>query len=130
LSGVDVVREQVAALLPPEAALSVSDGALIVWQGDAKVRYDLNEPETLQPRLMCGTMPDPQPSALARKAVVFGETELLWNDWVKTWEQDRSAIDVGKVPADLAAPWPEQSQRQHAVAVPENPDLDSSFRAG
>jgi len=26
---------------------------------------------------------------LARKDVVFSETELRWRDWVATWEQDR-----------------------------------------
>ncbi len=105
LAGVDVVREQVAALLGPEALFTVNCEGLVVWLGDAEVCYAFDAPETLQPALLQGTLPSPSPPPLARKNVIFSETALPWSDWAATWEQDRADKDIGQQPNGFAATW-------------------------
>jgi hypothetical protein len=87
LAGADLVREQVAALLPPGATFTVTEAGLVVWLGDAAGRYALDEPETLEPAAVRGALALPR---LKRQAVLFGEAELRWADWVETWENDRA----------------------------------------
>ena len=55
--------------------------------GDAAGRYALDEPETLEPAAVRGALALPR---LKRQAVLFGEAELRWADWVETWENDRA----------------------------------------
>jgi hypothetical protein len=86
-AGADLVREQVAALLPPDATFTVTAAGLVVWLGDAEGRYDLGEAETLEPVIVRGALSLPR---LKRQGVLFGEAELRWADWVETWENDRA----------------------------------------
>ena len=88
-AGVDLVREQIAALLPSETLFTVTDAGLTVWLGEAEVRYDLGEEETVHPAVVSGS-PSPAPPVLARKDMLFSETELRWSTWVQTWERDRA----------------------------------------
>jgi hypothetical protein len=87
-AGVDVVREQVAALLPPATTFTITETGLVVWLGDSEVRYDLGEAEALVPVAVRGPASLP---TLNRKDVLFSETGLRWADWVETWERDRLA---------------------------------------
>jgi hypothetical protein len=82
LAGVDIVRERVAALLPPGAAFAVTTAGLLVWLGDTEAHYTLNDDETLHP-IGNAKLPD-----LKRTEVLFSETPLFWIDWVTTWERD------------------------------------------
>jgi hypothetical protein len=84
-AGADLVREQIAALLPPEALFTVTEEGLLVYLGDAEVRYDLNGPEPLKPTPLHGKLPPEMPT-LKRKDVLFRETELRWSDWIETWD--------------------------------------------
>jgi hypothetical protein len=93
-AGVDLVREQIAALLPPETLFTVTDAGLTVWLGEAEVRYDLSEEGMLHPTVVCGS--PSSPPVLARKDVVFSETELRWSAWGQTWERDRADKETPK----------------------------------
>jgi hypothetical protein len=86
-AGADLVREQVAALLPPGATFTVTEAGLVVRLGDAEGRYDLDDAETLEPTTVRGALALPR---LKRHEVLFGEAELRWADWVETWENDRA----------------------------------------
>jgi hypothetical protein len=95
-AGADLVREQVAALLPPEATFTVTEAGLVVWLGDAEGRYDLDDTETLEPVIVRGPLALPR---LKRQEVLFGEAELRWADWVETWENDRAGKRLAASPA-------------------------------
>jgi hypothetical protein len=97
-AGVDLVREQLAAALPPGAPFDVTEKGLVVWpvpgvEGGA----------ILDPGSGPALEPEPLPStgpvdfrALSARALVFGATPVLWDDWARTWEFD--AGGAGHVP--------------------------------
>jgi hypothetical protein len=89
LAGVDLVREQIQAALPPGAEYDVVQGTLVVWTG--------NEPEpTLEYRLtpLPGETNLPTAKgfenepALRSDGVLFGLNPTKWTTWVEVWERD------------------------------------------
>ncbi len=63
LAGVALVREQVEAVLPPEAADKVAEEGFVSGLG-------------------------PGIEAPAERDLVFGAASIRWEDWVRTWEAD------------------------------------------
>ncbi len=72
LAGVDVVVEQVAAVLSPGATWAMKDNKLIAWQDGRVVKYN----------------PADQ-AALPWNRVLFSRMPLWWADWVSAWERDQ-----------------------------------------
>ena len=72
LAGVDLVREQVATVLPQDAAWSMDGDWLVVWQSGRIVDYRLNDA-----------------SALPWDRVLFSRAPLKWADWVEAWQRDQ-----------------------------------------
>ena len=72
MAGVDLVREQVAAVLPPGATWSMSDSQLIVWHDGRTTSYDPSDA-----------------AALPWGRVLFGRSPLRWEDWVAAWQRDQ-----------------------------------------
>jgi hypothetical protein len=102
LAGVEVVREQVAALLPAEAVYDLRTEGLVVWpasEENGEFIYPLDEGGELLPR--------PRDSAsfsvlppLAADALLYSATPIRWADWVQTWQLDHD----GKGHAPLLPP--------------------------
>ncbi len=90
LAGVDLVREQVRASLPPVVAhYDVTAEGLVLWldqrQGRA-ITYDLREPTgSLRPRSADGTPAGEWP-VLEADRVIFAQVPLPWKEWVQGWQ--------------------------------------------
>ncbi len=89
-AGVDLVREQVEALLPAGAWFTFDDRGLVVETGaqfEHGAVYDLNGDGPLAPQPLYG-----QPPALSRTLpadrLIFQRMPILWADWAEAWERD------------------------------------------
>jgi hypothetical protein len=83
LAGVDLVREEIAPLLPPASSYGVSEKGLAVWPAngaDGEVNY------TLAPGA-CASPADGWPN-LCTSQLVFSERPMSWTHWVEIWEED------------------------------------------
>jgi hypothetical protein len=92
LAGVQLVREQIAAALPPSSRnYDIGDQGLVVWVDERfghKVIYDLEElDDSLEPQLTNGLTSSPLP-ALDACRVIFACQPLTWDGWVATWQLD------------------------------------------
>jgi hypothetical protein len=109
LSGVDFVREQIAARLPPGSDYEFTPDELIVWLDGGRsltrgVAYKLAHPDE-RPRPLATAM-DASVPPNTRK-FLFAENSLFWADWVEQWERDRAGkeheppllVGVGLLPA-------------------------------
>jgi hypothetical protein len=88
-AGVDLIREQVQAALPPAAHFDISANGLLVWFGPRDstppVLYDLFDPSAeFHPLTPVGRRPAPGPALEARR-VVFSRIDLTWAEWVSVW---------------------------------------------
>jgi hypothetical protein len=102
LAGVDVVREQIEALLPAGAAYDLTAEGLVVWpvlDGEREVVYDLDDGGELSPRPH-GTPPPMSLPILTADAALFSATPIYWADWVRMWQLDHD----GKGHAPLLPP--------------------------
>jgi hypothetical protein len=84
-AGVDLVREQLAAVLPPGATYAVDEKGLTVWpDGDTSATY-APDGAFLTPRPPLEGLP-----SLPSEQVLFSATPIFWDDWVEVWEHDRA----------------------------------------
>jgi hypothetical protein len=82
---VDLVREQLAAVLPPGASYTVGDRGLTVWHTtNPPATYDL-ENSLLVPEPPLADLP-----RLPADRMLFSATPIYWDDWVNVWEHDRA----------------------------------------
>jgi hypothetical protein len=90
-AGVDLVREQVADLLPPAADFVFDDHGNLVVRGPdgADVAYHLAEAPRLPPHV-AGAGPAPAARTLSADRLLFGATPVRWEDWVEAWERDQA----------------------------------------
>ncbi len=94
LAGVDLVRQQIEALLPAAvSSYDIVDEGLWVSSGsdfDAEAIYPLDEGgDVIAPRVMAGAFPQPLPS-LPAVPLLFDRAEVPWEWWVSVWEGDRA----------------------------------------
>ena len=90
-AGVDLVRQQIEAELPPSAAeYDIDSRGLIVWSDDAleaEAVYDLRQEGMLEPRPDYGHRERPLPM-FARAQLLFCETPISRRRRVDIWEKD------------------------------------------
>jgi hypothetical protein len=95
LAGVELVGEQLDALLPAGTAHEVADEGLAVWPRDGfgwEAVYDLAAGPELLPAPFRGVVPDDLPP-LRGEDVFYHEQPVDWADWVRAWERDRDGKD-------------------------------------
>lgn len=104
LSGIDVVREQLEAVLAdgglPGAAYDLADDGLVVWPGpgfDVELVYDLQS-SALAAKVRGPGHDGPIPTLAGRHAL-YGREPLRWGAWSTTWEH----LALGMQPAPLLA---------------------------
>lgn len=101
LAGIDLVREQIQANLPPGVAgYDLTRTHLILWLdhrfGQA-LYYDLGSLNgQLKPRTPKGRIAAEGP-VFESTQLVFGRVPLPWDLWVESWRQDQ----IGKTPTNL-----------------------------
>jgi hypothetical protein len=97
-AGVDLVREQIEAALPPGTPYDIADEGLVVWpEGFATERvYDLQGRGTLTATVRgepaAGEAPPPP---IERSAIVFHEQGIAWKDWVAAWSGEPARVVKG-----------------------------------
>src|SRR5262249_30086205 len=101
LAGIDMVREQIQANLPPGAArYDLRPNPLVVWTDrrfGRAIYYDLGALNgQLKPRTLDGGIAADGPT-LESDQMVFRRVMLPWDSWVETWQQDQA----GKLPSDM-----------------------------
>jgi hypothetical protein len=88
-AGVDLVQQQIEAILPPGCPYAlVERGLMVVPDGapGARVLYDLSEESAqILPQILSGAPPRP-PAILPRSHLVFRELPVRWRDWVAIWQ--------------------------------------------
>jgi hypothetical protein len=104
LAGVDLVRQQVEALLPPlVSSYDVVDDGLWVSYGpdfDAEAVYPLDaEGDQIAARVTAGTFPEPLPP-LPAVPLLFDRVEVPWDWWVAAWEGDRAGKPHPPLPVE------------------------------
>ena len=88
--GVDLVREQVRALLPPESWFAFEGRGLVVETGpalDTGGVYDLQSGGLNPSQPFDGLAPAPL-RVLPADKLVFARKTILWEDWAEAWERD------------------------------------------
>jgi hypothetical protein len=103
LAGIDIIREQVRANLPPGAEefdIARNDLVLCLHPGGPPaVEYDLKTPRgPLLPRPPVGLPQSSWPS-LDPSRILYNRLPLTWQRWVARWE-----VQDGKAPASLFSP--------------------------
>jgi hypothetical protein len=90
-AGADLVREQVAALLPVGADFCFDDhrGLVVRTADGGEAFYDLAESPRLPPHA-AGGGPAAGARTLAADRLFFGRVEVRWADWVEAWEHDQA----------------------------------------
>jgi hypothetical protein len=93
LAGVELVREQIEALLPQDSAYDLTAEGLVVWPASGgEGVYDLRNGPELIPRAHGSSILPP----LSTEAVLYSASPIRWLDWVRTWQLDHDG--KGHVP--------------------------------
>jgi hypothetical protein len=92
LAGVELVREQIEASLPPGASYDLTARGLVLWldrRHGRSVSYDLRDTKgLLKPHTPEGELALEGP-VLDANQVVFARFPLSWQQWVQTWQKDQ-----------------------------------------
>ncbi len=111
LAGVDLVREQLAAVLGKETPYDIADEGLVIWPGEGyrtEVVYPLEEPRAgrvLTP-VVSGVVPASPPGVIEEAKIRYRLQPILWTAWVRAWttaSQEGVAIPRLVVGAPLVA---------------------------
>jgi hypothetical protein len=100
LAGVELVREQIEALLPAGAAYDLTPEGLTVWPATGgEAVYDLRAGPELVPHSR-DNVPVPALPPIRTDSLLYSASPILWQDWVQTWQLDHD----GKGHAPLLPP--------------------------
>jgi hypothetical protein len=94
LAGIDLVREQLEAALPPKVSrYDLTETDLVLWaleRSDTTIHYQLIDP---QPELPAES-PEGEPLSdwpvLDARRVIFSRVPITWDQWVETWQKDQN----------------------------------------
>ncbi|HQY61629.1 MAG: hypothetical protein IPQ09_08875 [Myxococcales bacterium] len=103
LAAVDLVREQIEALIGEGARYDIADEGLIVWPEEGfrtELVYDLRGTGSLAPVVRGGRAEGEHPSVTAEE-LVFARQPIRWEAWVRAIEGDSERVLQG--PSVLSA---------------------------
>ena len=90
LAGVDLVREQLEAVLGKNTHYDIADEGLVIWPGEGyrtEVVYPLDEPRAgrrLTPVVRGAALPSPPP-VINEAEIRYRLQPILWTAWVQAW---------------------------------------------
>jgi hypothetical protein len=90
-AGVDVVREEVAELLPEGADFALEEQGLVVYSPRG-VLYRFEDGDQLPPHALNGGAAAGA-RTLAADRLLYSRIEVRWDDWVEAWERDHAGKD-------------------------------------
>lgn len=91
LAAVDLVREQLAAVLGREVPYDIDDGRLLMWRDDFhseisfKLRGSFRRP--LVRGKVRGRSPGEPPPVLDRRELIFQWDPVGWEEWIDAWDR-------------------------------------------
>ena len=100
LAGVDLVREQLTAVLGERAHYDIADEGLVIWPGEGyrtEVVYPLGEPragQKLVPKVRGDALATP-PGVIDEEQIRYRLQPIPWSAWVRAWNaasQENGAI--------------------------------------
>jgi hypothetical protein len=105
LAGVELVREQLSAVLRPGfRGLDVTDSHLVLWADSRTGRraaFDLPDDEQpAEPRAVNGRLNGSPPGEV--RGLFFLHIPLTWQQWVEFWEREQARPEPPSLPGDLA----------------------------
>ncbi len=115
LSGVDLVREQIARCLgQPTPPYDIAEPGLVVWPGgryETEVLYDFRDGPRIAPRCADPAVAQTLPTLQADR-ILFSRIPISWTHWVEVWslEAEHSCHahpvvdDVRLLPLDMDDP--------------------------
>ena len=89
ISGVDVVKEQIASLFPPSAAFELSRDQLMVWPGP---RFDVEWVYGLTGETPASNPADPSAPRITLDQLLLKSTSVPWHAWVHVWDGSTNVI--------------------------------------
>jgi hypothetical protein len=99
LAGVDLVREQVQARLPASVVgYDIAEEGLVLWLDRRHGRSLTCDLRDLNGEARPAAT-EPDAPALDCRQMVFGETPLSWDEWVRSWEKERNGHEPTAVVA-------------------------------
>ena len=104
MSGVELVREQLQALVGAGVPYDVSDRGFVVWPGEGyetEVLYDLGGTGELHGVIRGSATTAP---TLDASKLVFARQPIAWDAWVATWGSEESIVPLTAGPPILAPP--------------------------
>jgi hypothetical protein len=89
MSGVELVNEQIEAVLGPGACYQINDRGLAIRgpAGEIVRQYDLREDERPRPAT---AYPVSRPAAFEREQLLFAGSPVSWELWVEVWDRDQA----------------------------------------
>ena len=108
IGGVDIIREQLAALLPTEVPrYDITGQELLVWttqRNGQAIAYDLGDShDLLRPRRENGKAVEGAPFLNARR-LFFSRVPLTWQEWVEFWQKDHEGNEHPHLLSDSMMP--------------------------
>jgi len=91
VAGVDLVREQIRAVLGEHIAYDISDDGLVVWPDEhyrTEVIYPLDNAfsDPISEPTIRGETPRTPPKSIDLRKIMFRDQHITWRDWVKAWD--------------------------------------------
>lgn len=91
VAGVDLVREQIRAVLGEDIAYDISDEGLVVWPDEhyrTEVIYPLDNAfsDPISEPTIRGETPKTPPKSIDLRKIMFRDQHITWRDWVKAWD--------------------------------------------
>jgi hypothetical protein len=97
MAGVQITREQVTkALAPMQAVFAIRDKGLVIWEAPElfhEAIVDLTARPVIEAHAGSGALPACLMRPLKPTTLLFSETPLSWNEWVRIWEEETSNLD-------------------------------------
>jgi hypothetical protein len=116
-AGVDLVRQQIEAVLPPgRPPYDIGDEGLVLWPGGAyraEVLYPLTRGPALPPVVTIPPVPG-RLEPLDANRLLLSRYLLHWSRWVEIWERDRrgEGHPEAAVPGMVLLPEPAAAEHQ------------------
>jgi hypothetical protein len=91
VAGVDLVREQIRAVLGEDLAYDISDEGLVVWPDEhyrTEVIYPLDNSfsDPISEPTIRGEPPQTPPKSIDLRKIMFRDQHITWRDWVNAWD--------------------------------------------
>ncbi|WP_394830607.1 hypothetical protein LVJ94_29280 [Pendulispora rubella] len=108
LAGVDLVREEIQAMLGATVHYDISDEGLVIWP-DPTYRTEVIYPlrgvklgATIEPQVR-GAWPVERPPVIDERRFFFRHRPIPWADWQRAW--DAAARREGPIPRLMSGSW-------------------------